>query len=316
MSNGSSRANDISKEGGCSLNQQGSVTAGAIGIWTFTFTTGTDLAVDTSFTLVFVGARDLVDFTCETSLESLFSVEPAEYAGPVSVSRERYMGETAVRFTVTLQKEFVSGTSLNFAFGSDDPAVFVAQRYAQTLPVRMLVTAGDKQICETGQDVTVEVLPAEFDRWNIVGPSLVSGSADSKISVVPLDAFGNRTESVSQPEISLENRTGKTAIQSGLKPDETGSAPCTLDADGVYEIVVVGPAETRSIGGPIVRERAFADDRYTGAIFTAKRDSAMALNRSTNVSSLPVTWHAWTLRPLRITKLRQVILVMNSGNVP
>lgn len=255
MSNSTSNvfksSGDARLPGVFSCVQNKSPRAGACGVWSLEFAVKDDIASGSVLTLVLVGARDLVDFTCETPVKSLLSVEPAESCGDVTVSRERFDGETALQFSVGLNDDLSPGDTLRLCLGSTDPQTFTAQRYAQRIEVRLFLTSPDSKVLG-GEGFEIEVTAGPFDRWVVVAPSHVQEGVESAARIVPLDKYSNRTDDSGQVKARLRRRNAAKADDVELEAAEDGTIGFTPAADEIHEIVVTGSDGREWTSNPIL----------------------------------------------------------------
>jgi len=219
------------------------IVAGGPGTWSFRYTAdGQGLVAGTRLTLALVGARDLVDFTCETPLESILSVEPTDVAGPVEVTSDRYEGESSLQFTVELTNDLAGGATIDFTLGSEDPGTFVAQRYAQEFTVKVLITLpGGGPIAVDGEAPEVAVVAGPFDRWQLTVPSTVEPGSSSEVCTVALDRFSNRAQGPGTPTLELHRRAPEPGAEVPLETSEAGIAQFDVEESGIYEVQVIGP---------------------------------------------------------------------------
>ncbi len=222
------------------------IVVGGAGSWSFRYTVGSaGLAAGARLTLVVVGGRDLVDFECETPLESLLAIEPREARGSVEVTSERYEGESSLQFVVELTHDFAAGDTLDFTLGSDDSKTFSAQRYAQQFTVKLVCTQPDGEPVEVSGQAQVAVVAGPFDRWGVAVSAIVDAGSVCNIRMTALDRFSNQAQQPGSPTVELVRRAPEPGDKVLVEPAD--AAEVAVAEPGVYEVHVSGPEGGREV---------------------------------------------------------------------
>jgi len=231
------------------------IVVGGPGNWSFRYTAGNEgLNAGTKLVLVVIGGRDLKDFSCETPLASLLSVEPAEIAGPVEVAAERWDGESSLQFTFELRDDLAAGTPIDLTLGSDDAGTFAAQRYAQQFTVKIAcLQVADEQPIQLGGDVQIAIVGSSVEQWKANASSNIEPGSTCEVRVTPLDRFSNQADSGVAPTITLTRRAPAAGSAVSKEAGKNGVAEFQVPEPGVYEISISGSkGETQPVSNVCV----------------------------------------------------------------
>jgi len=249
MGQGSSgQASKASTTGEFAITRSDPIVVGGPGSWSFRCTAGSaGLSAGARLTLVVVGGRDLVDFECETPLESLLTIEPRDAQGSVEVTSERWEGESSLQFSVELTRDFAAGDRLDLTFGSDKPETFSAQRYVQQFTIKMTYTQPDGEPVLLAGEAQVAVVSGPFDRWDVTVSSNVDVGSACNVRTTALDRFSNQTQRPGIPTVKLVRRAPEAGGEVPVEPNDVGTAEVAVAEPGIYEVHVSGPDGDRHV---------------------------------------------------------------------